>query len=91
MSNKPIRASEVSTNEALEIYMGGGELICPSLACSARLATIPANLPPGVRPMGLKCPVSSRHFLFYGEDAEVMKAARKALRRIASGSDDKEG
>lgn len=91
MSDKPIRASEVSTNEALEIYMRGGELICPSLACSARLATIPANVPPGVRPMGLICPVNGHHFFFYGEDAEVMKAARKALRRIASGSDDKEG
>lgn len=90
MSDKPIRANEVSTSEALEIYMRGGVLICPSLACSARLETIPANLPPGVRPMGLKCPVSNRHF-FYGEDAEVMKAARKALRRIAAGSDDKEG
>jgi len=84
MSDKPIRASEVSANEALEIYMRGGELICPSPACSARLETIPANVPPGVRPMGLKCPVSNRHFFFYGEDAEAVRTVREGLRRIAA-------
>jgi len=79
------KADSISATEALAIYQQGGHVTCPS--CGTVLTTIPANLDAGSRPLGLRCPVSHKHYFVYVEDAETMRAAREGLRRIAAKSD----
>jgi hypothetical protein len=81
---KPInvKGGEVSAVQALRFFEGGQHLSCP--VCDALLDSIPAGIAPGTGHIsGLVCPVSNKHYLIYGEDADVMKKAREGLRRIA--------
>ena len=81
---KPInvKANGVSAVQALRMFENGQHLSCP--VCEAVLDSIPNGIVPGTgRISGLVCPVSNKHFLIYGEDADVMRKAREGLRRIA--------
>lgn len=82
---KPIKSSEISAAQALRMFEAGQHITCP--VCEALLDSIPTGVISGTgRVSGLVCPVDNKHFLIYGEDAEVMKKAREGLRRIASKS-----
>lgn len=82
---KLIKANEISAVQALRMFEAGQHIGCP--VCEATLDSIPAGVMPGTgRVSGLVCPFDNKHFLIYGEDAEVMKKAREGLRRIAAKS-----
>ncbi len=81
---KPINVKDnrISAVQALRMFEGGQPLSCP--VCDTVLAAIPEGVLPGTgRISGLVCPVNNKHYLIYGEDADVMKKAREGLRRIA--------
>jgi hypothetical protein len=77
-----VPANEVSAVQALRMFEGGQYLSCP--VCAAVLNSIPSGVIPGAgRISGLVCPISNKHYLVYGDDADAMKKAREGLRRIA--------
>lgn len=82
---KPIKANEISAAQVLRMFEAGQYINCP--VCESTLDSIPAGVKPGAgRVSGLVCPIDHKHFLIYGEDAEVMKKAREGLRKIADKS-----
>lgn len=85
---KPINVmtDKVSAVRALRIFEGGQHLSCP--VCDVVLDSIPAGVAPRTgRISGLVCPVDNKHYLIYGDDADVMKKAREGLRRISGKQD----
>lgn len=77
-----IKTDGISAVQALRMYEAGQHLSCP--VCKALLDTIPTGVAPGTGNIsGLVCPVSNKHYLIYGEDADVMRKAREAMRQIA--------
>lgn len=82
-----IKTDGISAVSALRMYEGGQYLSCP--VCKALLDTIPSGVAPGSGNIsGLVCPVSNKHYLIYGDDAEAMKKAREVMRRIAGKIDE---
>ena len=76
-----MKANDVSAVQALRLFEGGQCITCP--VCETVLNSIPTGIAPGTGHIaGLVCPVNTKHFLIYGDDAEVMKKAREGLRQI---------
>lgn len=72
-------ANSISGVEALRLVKEGHELECP--ICHAKIETIPKEWGQGMPLNGLTCPASQKHFLIYGDDAEVLRQYREAQRQ----------
>jgi hypothetical protein len=85
MVNPTLKIEGLSGVQALRAFEEGDQLSCP--ICAAHLDSIPQGIAPGTECiLGLVCPKNFKHYLIYGEDADVMKEARERMRRIAGKS-----
>lgn len=67
----------------LDLAKDGHILLCP--VCGTQLRTIPEQLTAGERPLGVTCPISQRHYIFYAEPASIVQEARRRMALIAAG------
>ena len=81
-----VRGDAVSAVQALRLFENGQLISCP--VCETALDSIPRGIAPGTaNVMGLICPVNNRHFMIYGESAELLIEARRRLHAIAASSE----
>lgn len=66
----------------LDLAKEGHTLLCP--VCGNQLVTIPEQLPLGARPLGVACPMSQRHYIFYAEPADRVQNVRKGIALIVA-------
>jgi len=67
----------------LDLAKEGQILLCP--VCESQLITIPEQLTFGERPLGVTCPISQRHYIFYAEPADRVQRIRRGMALIAAG------
>jgi uncharacterized protein YbaR (Trm112 family) len=66
----------------LDLVKEGHIFLCP--VCRNQLITIPEQLAPEVRPLGVTCPISQRHYIIYGDAADRLQEARRRMALIAT-------